>query len=78
VFRRAPLRDSRVGELLGRTPTSLQAAIRRKYADVYSVVRSYRCRAHSCAGEFAQRDGPLHVTFGTLPAERTYLAIWTT
>jgi hypothetical protein len=78
VFGRAPVRDARIGELLGRTSVSLQAMIRSKYADVYKVTRTYRCRVGTCVGEFAQRDGPLHLTFGTEGALGRHLAVWTT
>jgi hypothetical protein len=77
VFARAPVRDARIGELLGRTSASLQAVVRTEYADLYTLIRRYRCRAGMCVGEFAQRDRPLHLTFGTFPAHRTHLAIWT-
>jgi hypothetical protein len=76
VFARPPVRDARIGELLGRTSISLQAAVESMYADVFKLVRGYRCRAGSCVGEFAQRDGPLHLSFGTFPAHRTHLAVW--
>jgi hypothetical protein len=30
----------------------------------------------TCAGEFAARRGPLHLTFGTRPITGTWLTIW--
>jgi RNA polymerase sigma-70 factor (ECF subfamily) len=51
-------RSATLGELLGRRPLVLQAAIRSGYGDLYKLVRGYHCRSTStCVGEFgpAQR-----------------------
>lgn len=77
VFERGPVRDKRIGELLGRPPVSLRDALRRRYADQYELARNYRCRSSGlCSGEFAQRAGPLHLTFGRNRVRGTWLTIW--
>lgn len=61
------VRDTRLGDLLGRSSPALQAAILRGYADAFKLVRPYRCKSTICSGDFAQRAGPLRLTFGTQP-----------
>ena len=58
------VRDVKLGDLLGRSSASLQAAVSKGYADAFTLVRPYRCtRTTYCVGEFAARKGALHLTF---------------
>jgi hypothetical protein len=75
VFERGPVRDSKVGDLLRRS-TALQRAILAKYGTMFWLVRSYACKNKECVGEFAARNGSLHLTFGTQPVTGTWLTIW--
>jgi hypothetical protein len=75
VFERGPVRDSRVGDPLQRS-TALQRAILAKYGTTFRLVRSYACKNKECVGEFAARNGLLHLTFGTQPVTGTWLTIW--
>jgi hypothetical protein len=78
VFEDGPVRDARVGDLLGRTPKSLQAAVESRYRSELELVRSYRCRSGGlCTGQFRARDGDLHVTFGRTTGHGTFLTVWT-
>ena len=70
------VRDVKLGDLLGRSSPELQRAIREEYAGVFALVRSYRCKAHLCSGEFDARNGPLHVGFGTTPKLGTWLTLF--
>ena len=73
-----PVADVRVGDLLNRSSAALQHAIAAKYRGVFQLVRSYACtRKAYCVGEFAQRDGALHLTFGTLGRTGTWVTLWT-
>ena len=57
---------------------SLQARIAIRYRDTYKLVRAYSCRETGvCVGEFAQRDGPLHISFGTERSSGPWLSVWT-
>jgi hypothetical protein len=77
AFERGPVSDVRTGELLGRTPESLETAIATAHADTFWLVRSYHCTARRCLGEFAPRPGhALHLSFGTRPALGTWLTLW--
>jgi hypothetical protein len=70
------VRDVKLGDLLGRSSTTLQAAISRGYADTFRLVRPYACKSRICVGEFAPRTGSLHLTFGTQPTLGTWLTVW--
>jgi hypothetical protein len=76
VFERGAVRDVKVGDLLQRSP-ALQKAILDKYGSTFRLTRSYDCKRNPCIGEFAARDGALHLTFGTQPVTGTWLTIWT-
>jgi hypothetical protein len=74
-----PIRDARIGNLLGRAPRSLQAAIASVYGDEYELVRPYRLRWTGLwTGEFEARDSNLHITFGRTTPRGTFIGIWTT
>jgi len=75
VFERGPARDSKVGDLLQRS-IALQRAVLGRYGTTFRLVRSYACTKVGCSGEFAARNGPIHLTFGTQPVTRTWLTIW--
>ena len=76
VFKRGPVRDSKVGDLLQRS-AALQRAVLAEYGTAFRLVRSYACKStKESAGEFAARRGPLHLTFGTQPVTGTWLTIW--
>lgn len=70
------VRDVKVGDLLGRSSASLQAAVRKTYGDTFTLVRPYTCKAGRCVGELAARDGTLHVGFGTRASTGTWLTVW--
>ena len=70
------VRDVRIGDLLGRSSASLQAAVRKAYADTFTLVRPYACKHGRCVGEFAARDGSLHVGFGTQASTGTWLTVF--
>jgi len=78
AFELGPVRDERIGDLLGRSPHSLQAEVLRRYAGEFTLVRPYACKASHCIGEFATRTGSLHLTFGARPKLGTWLTIWQT
>jgi hypothetical protein len=75
VFERGPVRDSKVGNPL-QPSTAFQKAILAKYGTTFRLVRSYACKNNACVGEFAARNGPLHLTFGTQPVTGTWVTIW--
>ena len=75
VFERGPARDVKVGDLLQRSP-ALQKAITDTYGSTFRLTRSYACKQNLCVGEFAARDGALHLTFGTQRVTGTWLTIW--
>ena len=79
VFRRGGLvADVRIGDLLNRPSSALQNQVIAKYGSTYKLVRGYACRPKSfCSGEFAQRSGLLHFTFGTERGEGTWVTLWT-
>jgi hypothetical protein len=78
VFERGSIHDTRIGDLLGPAPESLQAKMRSSYADAFKLVRPYRCRAVGlCTGEFQARNEELHITFGRSARRGTFLTIWT-
>jgi hypothetical protein len=78
VFERGTIRDDRVGNLLSRSPKSLQAAIVSRYASEFELVRQYQCRTGGglCVGEFKTRDATLHVTFGRTIGKGTFVTVW--
>jgi len=76
VFERGPARDVKVGNLLQQS-AALQKAVLAQYGTTFRLVRSYACKHKTeCSGEFAARNGPIHLTFGTQPVTRTWLTIW--
>lgn len=78
VFESGSIRDAKIGDLLGRSPRSLQLAVESNYSGMFALVRPYRCRtAGLCTGEFAARSGGLHVTFGRTSRRGTFVTIWT-
>jgi hypothetical protein len=77
VFEGGSVRDARIGDLLARSPRSLQAAVESKYGREFELVRSYRCRsAGLCTGEFKARGADLHVTFGRTAGRGTFVTVW--
>jgi len=77
VFQRGPVSDVKVGDLLGRRPVALQAAIRARYGGVFKLIRTSVCKSHAaCVGEFAPRTGSIYLTFGTNPKLGTWLTVW--
>lgn len=70
------VRDVKLGDLLGRSSTALEAAIVKGYADTFRLLRPYTCKGRICVGEFAPRTGSLHLTFGTQPTLATWLTVW--
>jgi hypothetical protein len=76
VFERGPVRDLKVGDLLQRS-TALQKAILTKYGTTFRLARCYACKSKGlCSDEFAARNGPLHLTFGTQPVTGTWMTIF--
>jgi len=75
VFERGPMRDAKIGDLLQRS-ADLQDAVLARYGPTFRLVRSYACKRTGCSGEFAARNGPIHLTFGTQPVSGTWLTIW--
>lgn len=76
VFERGPVRDAMVGNLL-QPSAALQRAIVANYGTTFKLVRPYACKTEMlCVGDFAARNGPLHLTFGTQPVTGTWLTIW--
>jgi hypothetical protein len=79
AFERSPVRDLKLGDVLARSSTSLQAAILSRYGDNFRLVQAYACREGGCVGEFAPRTGSsLHLTFGTHRPLGTWLTVWQT
>jgi hypothetical protein len=70
------VRDVRLGDLLGRSSPTLQAAILKTYGDSFKLARPYKCKTTICGGEFAPRTGLLHLGFGTQPKLGTWLTVW--
>ena len=76
VFDGGAVRDVKVGNLLQRSG-ALQKAVLAQYRTTFRLVRSYACKNKTeCSGEFAARNGPIHLTFGTQPVSGTWLTIW--
>jgi hypothetical protein len=75
VFERGAVRDTKIGNLLQRS-ADLQDAVLAHYETTFRLVRSYACKRTGCSGEFAARNGVIHLTFGTQPVSRTWLTIW--
>jgi hypothetical protein len=75
VFERGAVRDLKIGDVL-QPSAALQKAILNKYGTAFRLVRPYACRNKECVGEFAARNGPIHLTFGTQPVTATWLTIW--
>jgi hypothetical protein len=75
VFERGPALDVKVGDLLQRS-AALQTAVLAHYGRTFRLVRSYACKRTGCSGEFAARNGGIHLTFGTQPVSGTWLTIW--
>ena len=70
------VRDVKIGDLLGRSSASLQAAVRKTYGSTFALVRPYACKGGRCLGELVARDGSLHVGFGTQGSTGTWLTVW--
>lgn len=62
--------EARLGKLLELTPQLLQARIAERYADIFTLTRSYRCDAKGCFGLFFSRDGSRRIIFGTARGHR--------
>ena len=76
VFERGPVRDFKVGDLL-QPSAAFQKDVLAQYGTTFRLARPYACKhTTECSGEFAARNGPIHVTFGTQPVTRTWLTIW--
>jgi hypothetical protein len=75
VFERGAVRDAKIGDLLRRS-ADVQDAVLAHYRTTFRLVRPYACKRTGCSGEFAARDGSIHLTFGTQPVSGTWLAIW--
>jgi hypothetical protein len=76
VFERGSVRDVKVGDLLQRS-AALQKAVIAQYGTTFRLVRSYACKHRTeCSGEFAARNGSIHLTFGTQAVSGTWLTIW--
>ncbi len=76
VFERGSVRDVKIGDLLQRSG-DLQDAILAHYGTTFRLARPYACKnTRECSGEFAARNGLIHLTFGTQPVTRTWLTIW--
>jgi len=75
VFERGTVRDLKIGDVL-QPSAAFQHAILDKYGTVFRLVRPYACKNKECVGEFAARNGPIHLTFGTQPVTATWLTIW--
>ena len=69
--------DPRLGDLLARKPLAFQKAMRSRYADLYRLARPLKHKASLTIGEFSQRDGLLHVSFGAHPKLGAFLTVWT-
>lgn len=76
VFERGPVFDVKIGDLLGRSPAALQAAVRSRYTGTLELVRPYDCKKSVCSGEFAARADTVHFTFGKRPTLGTWLTVW--
>jgi hypothetical protein len=75
VFERGLVRDAKIGDLLQRS-AGLQDAVLANYGTTFRLVRSYACKRTGCSGEFAARNGGIHLTFGTQPVSGTWLTIF--
>jgi hypothetical protein len=76
VFERGPVRDAKISDLLQRS-AAFQKAVLAQYGTTFRLTRPYACKhTTECSGEFAARNGPIHLTFGTQPLTRTWLTIW--
>jgi len=77
AFERGPVRDPKLGDVLGRSPSSLQSAVLVRYGDTFKLVRRYACTAIRCVGEFGPRAASsLHLTFGTHRVLGTWFTVW--
>ena len=77
AFERGPVRDPKLGDVLARSPSSLQSAVLARYSDNFKLVRRYACTEGRCVGEFGPRGAsPLHLSFGTHHALGTWFTVW--
>jgi hypothetical protein len=77
AFERGPVRDPKLGDVLARSPVSLQSAVLARYRDTFKLIRRYACTAGGCVGEFGPRGASsLHLTFGTHHALGAWLTVW--
>jgi len=76
-FESGVYRDPKLGDILGRKPAAFLSAMRASYGDSYRLVHPLKHKPGGLyIGEFRQREGTLHVSFGTHPKLRTFLTIW--
>jgi len=77
AFEQGPIRDRKLGDLLARSSSSLQAGILARYGTTFKLLRPYACTTGNCVGEFAPRHrGLLHLTFGSHHRLGTWLTLW--
>lgn len=70
-------RDPKLGDVLKRKPAAFLSAMEASYGDVYRLVSPLKHKPGGLyIGEFGQRAGTLHVSFGTHPKLGTFLTIW--
>ena len=77
AFETGIFRDPKLGDILERRPSAFQSAMRASYGDVYRLVNPLKHKPGGLyAGEFRQRDGTLHVSFGTHLKLGTFVTVW--
>jgi hypothetical protein len=77
AFERGPVREPKLGNVLARSPSSLQSAVLARYPDNFKLLRRYVCAEGGCIGEFGPRGASsLHLTFGTHHALGTWFTVW--
>ena len=76
-FETGIFRDPKLGDILRRQPAAFLSAMRASYGDVYRLVNPLKHKPGGLyIGEFRQRDGTLHVSFGTHPNQGTFVTVW--
>jgi hypothetical protein len=72
------VRDVKIGDLLGRSSASLQAAILKGYPQTFTLAQPFRCKNRICSSTLVHRSGSLRLTFGTQPKLGTWLNVYRT
>jgi len=71
--------DPKIGNILKPTPAAFASLMQARYGRIYRILKplSHQPGGRS-SGEFVQRSGSLHVSFGSRPNWGTFITLWQT